>query len=267
MPRSARRSRKVSSSLATGSVLGLDAPVGRRIAGDLLDDAEFDELVDAVVDVVAHAAERLHDGVDVEGSPGRALRKRRMPARSGDCTSVLKRVSRSGGSAARRAGGGAPRREGHIIHVPPRPAAAAAAPWRAGRYARLVLLDELLHPHRVLLPMAVARHRRRAAARLDDHVREQQVRVDADRGHMRNMDRMFFSADQLRGVVHDRGRRDQHLGRETAVAAREPAGAKHVAVGKGLPLPPEEQHQRHDDGGQHARRRNPEAVSHAQMLP
>ena len=30
-----------------------------------------------------------------KASPARALRKRRMPARSGDCTSVLNRVSRS----------------------------------------------------------------------------------------------------------------------------------------------------------------------------
>ena len=80
-----------------------------------------------------------------------------------------------------------------------------------------------------------------AAARLDEHVREKQVGVDADRGHMDNMDRMFFSAEQLRRVVNHRSRGDQHLGRKEPVAARQPAGAKHVALGERLPLPPEEQ--------------------------
>jgi hypothetical protein len=42
-------------------MFGLDRLVGRRIAGRFLDDAEVDELVDAVVDVLPHATERLHD--------------------------------------------------------------------------------------------------------------------------------------------------------------------------------------------------------------
>jgi hypothetical protein len=84
---------------------------------------------------------------------------------------------------------------------------------------------------------------------------------------MDNMDRMLFSAEDLGRVVDHRSRGDEHLGGKVPVAARQPARAKHIALGERLPLPPEEERQRHDDGGQHARRRNPEAVSHAQMLP
>ena len=75
----------------------------------------------------------------------------------------------------------------------------------------------------------MAGHRRRAAARLDEDVGEEQVGVDADRGHVDNMDRMFFSAEDLRRVVNHRRRGDQHLGREVAVAARQPARPKDVA--------------------------------------
>ena len=84
---------------------------------------------------------------------------------------------------------------------------------------------------------------------------------------MHNMDRMFFSAEDLGCVVNHRGRGDEHLSREVPVAARQTAGPKHLALGERLPLPPEEERQRDQHGGQHARRRNPEAVSHALMLP
>jgi hypothetical protein len=52
---------------------------------------------------------------------------------------------------------------------------------------------------------------------------------------------MFFSAEQLRRVVNDRRRRNQDLGRVEAVAARQAAGAKDVARGERLALPPEEE--------------------------
>ena len=204
MPRLARPSRKMSSSLRDRLVLGRDRAVGRRIAGDLLDHAELDQLVDAVVDVLAHAPERLHDRFGVERLRRAArVRKRRMPARSGDCTSVLKRVSRSGAPAAWRCRRwrGARRRSRH-----PRATSAGAA---AARRARPV--DLRSGTARSAASSAPRRpcdghgsHRRRAAAGLDEHVREEQVGVDADRGHMDNMDRMFFSAEQLRRVVNDR---------------------------------------------------------------
>ena len=68
-----------------------------------------------------------------------------MPARSGDCTSVLNRVSTST-LVAGRPRVGAPGREGHIIHVTPR-ARRRAPRGRPG----LVLLDQLFHPDRVAL--------------------------------------------------------------------------------------------------------------------
>ena len=203
-------------------------------------------------------------------SSGRAVRKRRMPARSGDCTSDLKRLSRSGASGRWLPEVGAPRGEGHIIHGRPRrPLAGRRTRDGAGRAVilRLVLLDELLHAHGVGLAMAVAGHGRGSAARLDQHVREQQVGVDAHRCHMRDMYRMFFSADEFRGVVDDRRRRDQYLGRKQPVAARPPAGAKHVAVGEWPAFPPEEHDQGDGDRGQHTRRRDPRALCHALMLP
>jgi hypothetical protein len=67
----------------------------RRILGRrtwrALNDAELDELAEAVLDVpnVAISASTS------KGSPGRALRKRRRPARSGDWTRVRNRVSMS----------------------------------------------------------------------------------------------------------------------------------------------------------------------------
>src|SRR5687767_6283762 len=138
-------------------------------------------------------------------SSGRALRKRRMPARSGDWTSDLKRDSRSGVSGR------------WLLDVARRAAKVTSstndlgfAHGAAGRpvILRLVLLDALLDPQGVALAVAVAGHGRNSAACLDQHVREQQVGVDAHGCHMRNMDRMFFSADDFRGVVDDRRRRD-----------------------------------------------------------
>ncbi len=69
--------------------------VGHRVAGDPADDARLDQLLEAVLDVEAHPPEGLHDGLGIELLAGRALRKRRIPARSGDWTSALNRASGS----------------------------------------------------------------------------------------------------------------------------------------------------------------------------
>jgi hypothetical protein len=47
-------------------VLGARVAIARRIGGEPADDGRLDELADAVVDVLAHAAERLHQRLDVE---------------------------------------------------------------------------------------------------------------------------------------------------------------------------------------------------------
>ena len=110
-------------------------------------------------------------------SPGRAVRNRRMPARNGDCTSDLKRVSRSGASdrddvpsLARRA----EKVTSSTCHL----ALAGAGLGPIDR--RLVLLDQLLHADGVHLAVAVAVDGRGSAARLDKDVGEEQVGVDAD---------------------------------------------------------------------------------------
>src|SRR5688500_5092637 len=133
-------------------------------------------------------------------SSGRAQRKRRMPARSGDCTSPLNRVSMSNSgfcdpALARRAA----KVTSSTGHLGVSAFAEGDGGLLGGRAVilGLVLLDQLLHAHGVGLAMAVAAHRGGAAAGLDDHVRKQQVGINAHGCHMRDMDRMFFSADQL----------------------------------------------------------------------
>src|ERR1044072_6664059 len=122
-------------------------------------------------------------------SPGRAVRKRRMPARSGDCTSDLKRASRSGTS------GRDPSRARRAANVT---SSTDGLSLRSGWCAvdlRLVLLDEVLHADRIGLAVAVTGHRRGAAAGLDDDVGEEQVGINAHGSHVDNMYRLFFSAE------------------------------------------------------------------------
>src|SRR6185436_50761 len=135
-----------------------------------------------------------------KASPGLAVRKRRMPARSGDCTSALNLVSRSGVSD--RCVPSLARRAANVTSSTRHLDLAAAGGLAID--LRLILLDQLLHSDRISFAMAVARHRRLAASGLDDHIGEKQVGIDADRGHVNNMYRMFFSAEQLRCVVNHR---------------------------------------------------------------
>src|SRR5687767_16033787 len=103
-------------------------------------------------------------------SSGRAQRKRRMPARSGDCTSPLNRVSMSNSgfcdpALARRAAK-VTSSTGHL---------GFSFLLGGAVILRLVLFDQLLHADGVGLAMAVAAHGGGAAAGLDNHVRKQQV--------------------------------------------------------------------------------------------
>ena len=67
------------------------------------DDAELDELAQAVVDVQPQAAERRPSATRRRTPPPDArCRKRSSPARSGDCTSVRNRASASAGRSGRR---------------------------------------------------------------------------------------------------------------------------------------------------------------------
>src|SRR5688500_8709531 len=273
MPRLARPSRNVSSSLATASLSGLTAAnVGGSPAIFLTTPKSTSSLMQL------STSRRIRPNVcminsDSNASSGRALRKRRMPARSGDCTSDLNRASRSGTSGfgaadpARRAAK-VTSSTGHLgLSAVAKGFGATSTP--AGGPAvilRLVLLDQLLQAQRIALAMAVTAHGRLPAARFDEHVREQQVGVDLHGSHMRNMDRMFFSADHFRRVVHDGSRGNQDLRRKQAVAARPSAGAEHVAFGKGLAFPPEEQHERDANRGDGQGRRDNHALRHAMML-
>src|SRR5688500_2126585 len=53
----------------------------------------------------------------------------------------------------------------------------------------LMLLDELLYPNGVAFAVAVAADRLRAAARLDDAVRKDEIGVDLHGSHVRDVDR------------------------------------------------------------------------------
>ena len=202
MPRLARPSRKISSSFAMGSCSGWTAP--NRSADRRRCFFTTPNSTSSLTQLSTSRRMRPNACMMVslsKDSPGRALRKRRMPARSGDCTSDLEarlEVERlrplTCPDVARRA----EKVTSSTRHLE-WPAAA-----RRPIHRRLILLDQLFHSHRIGLAMAVARDRRRAAAGFDNHVREQQVGIDAHRGHVHNMYRMFFSAENLRRVVNDR---------------------------------------------------------------
>src|SRR4029453_576642 len=103
--------------------------IGWRIRRDLDGDAELDEFVDAVLDIVTHAAERLHDRVDIEAfalagaqEAQNAGAKRRLH----QAAEAEVKILRSRGAA----GAGAARGEGHITHWCPRQQ--MSRPLRAG---------------------------------------------------------------------------------------------------------------------------------------
>src|SRR5262245_30057342 len=118
-------------------------------------------------------------------SPGRAARKRSSPARSGDCTRVLNRVSRSDGVSVLDTAPAASmyRRVSHFATVPP-----SSAARRALVVLRLELLDEPLHLDGIALPVPPAVDGTLAARRLDEHIREQELGVDAHRRDVRDVD-------------------------------------------------------------------------------
>ena len=128
---------------------------GRRAT--CADDAELDQLVDAVLDVQPHAAERLHEVLRRRRPlPGRARQEAQDAGAQRRLHQVLEPrfdVGRLGPVAgAARAVRGAPRRSGH-----PRDTSPAGARSRRAVVLRLVLLDQLLHAHRVGLAVPMAR--------------------------------------------------------------------------------------------------------------
>src|SRR3954453_10736101 len=113
-----------------------------------------------------------------------------MPARSGDCTSVRKRASKSAGSAVRTDVAALARRalkvKSSIL------AFTLSARWDASDRGRgraaggavvgiLVLFDEVLPPPRLPLTVPVAADRTGPAAGLDQHIRQEHAGVDLDR--------------------------------------------------------------------------------------
>ena len=134
-----------------------------------------------------------------------------MPARSGDCTSVRNRASRSAGSAVARgrAGAGAPRAEGQVVHLGAyviggqgRSRQGTAA---AGAAGRVVVVSDSARS-------APSSARRRPCGGRGsgsglapplvsiEHVREQQPGVDLHRRDVRHVDRSLPACRSSRGV-------------------------------------------------------------------
>ena len=177
-----------------------------------------------------------------------------MPARSGDCTSVRNRASRSAGSAVRTAARVAARR---ALKVTSSILAITVIGRTVGKLARqglrrrtppaavvvgLMLLDQRLHPHRVAAcdGRGSGSGWRRRWSRSGRRRAASRCRSSPTTTCAMWID-FFLPADPLRRVVHDARRRDQHLGREQAVAAAEPAGAEDVAGRERPALPPDDQ--------------------------
>ena len=172
-----------------------------------------------------------------KASSGRAQRKRRSAARSGDCTSAWKRASTSVGSA---------RRPGiEVFDVSPRRLCRyGAAGWRpAAKILRWILLDQPLHLDRVGLAVTVTADRARAAGAFDQHVGEEQIPIDQHRCDVRDVHRVLPATDQLRRVVDHARRRHRDLRRKPQVATAEPAGPEHVVAGDLRPLTRRRRHQ------------------------
>ena len=103
----------------------------------------------------------------------------------------------------------------------------------------LVLLDERLHPRRILLLVPVTAHWCRTAAGLDDDIREHEVRVDAHRRHMRHVDGLLATAHKFRREVDHAGRCNEHLGRKQSIPARKSTCTEYFALRERPALEPE----------------------------
>jgi hypothetical protein len=98
-------------------VLGPRRDVLLRVSGDSADDAELDELVNAVLDVEAHPPECLHERPDIEALVRTCAQKpqdrgaqRRLHERPEPRFEVLMRASGSGGRCAARG-------ENQVVHL------------------------------------------------------------------------------------------------------------------------------------------------------
>jgi hypothetical protein len=120
-----------------------------------------------------------------------------------------------------------------------------------------VALDERLHPHGILLPVPVADDGVLATGRFDQHIREEQARLDLDRCDVGHVNRLLFVPDPPRRVLHDARRRDEHLGREDPVPSAEAAGAEDVARSERPAFAPDQKHTA-DEHDRHTRQRPPE---------
>src|SRR4051812_15185568 len=198
-------------------------------------------------------------------SSGRELRYRNRPARSGDCTRLRKRVSTSCGSTVRAAVGAAPRRALKMRSSmylawlsadgggSDRLQRAGCAGGRGAVMVGLVLLDQLLHAHRITLAMAVAENRVGAAAGLDQHVRQHGAGVDVDRRHVRHMYRLFLLSYPACLVLNDAGWCDRHLRRKQVIAGADAAGAEHLAGHERPSFAPHPPREKDDDRRRAAR--------------
>ena len=246
----ARRSRNSSSRSCSDLAFGLDEAVLRRARRPAI----FLAMPNATSSRTQFStSSRMRPNVCISASTskvssGRAHMKRRIAARSGDCTSAWNFAVTSAGSAAARGG-------------------CRRCHRRGLGWPRVVLRDWYSLIRRFI--STASRFRcpwqrtgSDAAARLDHDVREEQVRVDVHRRDVRHVDRVLAPADPLRRVLHDARRRNRHLRRKQVVAAAPAAGPKHV-----LARHPAAAHRDHAaEQRQRRRRRRPTSQSSSECV-
>ena len=91
--------------------------------------------------------------------------------------------------------------------------------------------------------MAVALHRTRATGRLNIHIAEEESGINAHRGDMRHVNRVFTPSDEMRRVMNDGRRRDVHLCGKQTVSRAEATRAEDMALGERPSFSPDDQHQ------------------------
>lgn len=97
--------------------------------------------------------------------------------------------------------------------------------------------------------MAVALHGAGATGRLNIDIAEDNTCVDADRGHVGNMDGMLVPAEPVWRVMNDRGGRDLDLRWKQMIAGAKAACPKHVPGRERPPFSPDDE--REHERGRH----------------
>ena len=105
--------------------------------------------------------------------------------------------------------------------------------------------------------MPVALHGAGATGRLNIDIAEDDTRIDADRGHMGNMDGMLVPAEPVWRVMDDRGGSDLDLRGKHMIAGTKAARPKHVTRREGPPFSPDDECEHERDRHRDERCNNP----------